>query len=304
MIYCIYEIVRESRFNMAVKQHYKLPFTLDTGPLDIEINLSAQNSNMSFSKRPVTVKFFIMAAIAGCAWFMLTFNSPLSHGSFLSLTIWSLAYFGVVGMMLAPTKTKDMGYNWFMPSIQYLFKVNRHVGTRGNDATGPVHMLLDLKQVKNDGLLVFNNGDVGQILNIVGFGSILMFDSDRDMVLSDTNKFYRNLPAGSVIIFDTRQSPQKVETQIANLKEQARNREIKSKALKNLQKNELLTLRQYVGRQFKSTHQVMIVRTPDVEHMQAFNSHLSTVAGGSFIRSAEIMEQEDVIEYMKDLKGS
>ena len=244
-----------------------------------------------------------MAAVAGCAWFMLTFNSPLSHGSFLSLTVWSLAYIGVVGMMLAPTKTKGMGYDWFMPSIQYLFKVNRHVGTRGNDATGSVHMLLDLNKVQNDGLLVFNNGDVGQILNIVGFGSILMFDSDRDMVLSDTNKFYRNLPAGIVIVYDTRQSPQKVEAQIANLKEQARNREIKSKALRALQKNELITLRQYVGRQFKSTHQVMVIRAKDVEHMQAFNSYLASVAGGAFIRSAEIMEQEDVIDYMKDLKG-
>lgn len=289
---------------MAVKQQYKLPFTLDTGPLDIEINLSAQNSNMSFSKRPVTVKFFIMAAAAAAAWFMITFNSPLAHGSVLSLVLWSLSYFAVVGMMLAPTKTKGMGYDWFMPSIQYLFKVNRHVGTKSVDATGPVHMLLDLNQVKNDGLLIFDNGDVGQILNIVGFGSILMFDSDRDQVLADTNKFYRNLPAGAVVIYDTRQSPQKVETQIHNLKEQARNREINSKALKALQKNELLTLRQYVGQQFKSTHQVMIIRTSDVEHLQAFNSQLATVAGGSFIRSAEVMEQEDVFEYMKDLKGS
>ena len=65
----------------------------------------------------------------------------------------------------------------------------------------------------------------------------------------------------------------------------------------------MITLRQYVGRTFKSTHQVMVIRAKDVEHMQAFNSYLSSIAGCAFVRSTEIMEQEDVIEYMKDLKG-
>lgn len=288
---------------MAVKKKYKLPFTLDTSQLDIELDLSPQNSNLSFSKRPITVKLFLFIAISIVLWMMLTFQTGIRHGSIVSILLWSVSYFWLVFMILSPTKTQMLGYSWVKPSLQYFFGVNRHVNTKGIDASEPLEALMDVKSVSGDGLIEFYDGDVGLIYGIVGFGSVLMFDSDRDIVIDDTSKFNRNLPLGVKLIYDTRQAPQKIEAQKAHLRNQARNLQSKSKGLKELQRKEMYFMKNYVGKAFKSTHQIMVVRALDEEHLASFKEHLNTFAGGSFLRSVEVYEQEDVLLYLKDLKG-
>lgn len=289
---------------MAVRKQYKIPFTIDTGPMDIEMNLTPSNSNVTVSKRPITLKLFMFAVLGVLIYFAVTFQTPIKSGSIISIIFWTLAYFGFLLMCLSPTKTKQLGYSWIKPSLEFLLKINRHVGTKSKDFAAPVAALYDVRTIHEDGKITFYNGDVGRIYGIVGYGSVLMFSSDRDNVLEDTNTFYRNLPTGVTLIFDTRQSPQKVDAQLANLKEQASKVQVKSKGLRDLQKEEFYVMKNYVGREFKSTHQIMIARAADDEHLDGFEEHLSGSSGNAFLRSAELFEQEDVKDYIKELRGA
>lgn len=288
---------------MGVKKKYKLPFTLDTSTLDIELDLSSKNSNMSLSKRPITVKLFMFGVASASAWIMITMNTGIRNGSILAIALWSIAYFWVSFLLLSPTKTQMMGYSWVKPSLEYMLKVNRHVGTRGSDPSGPVEALVDVKAVGANGMILFNNKDVGEIYEVVGYGSVLMFDHDRDSVLADASDFYRNLPLGVTLIYDTQQAPQKVIEQRMHLRDQARNLKTKSKGLRALQRYENVALRDYVGKSFKSIHQLMIVRAIDKEHLESFHEHMTTLQGSNFIRSLAVYDQDDIYNYLKDLKG-
>lgn len=283
---------------------YKIPTSLDASYVDLEFNL--QTKDGLGPQTPVNGKTIILGLIAIVAWFYIVFQTPIGDGGFLIIAGFTIVWLILAFLLVKPDKTKRHGFELIVPMINYIPKSGRRADVRSFDNLTTIQNITGIESVDpEDGMLHFVDGTVGRVYSVVGSASILMFDQDKSMILDKVDNFYRKLPVGVEIIFDTVKESQRTDIQAESAIRGFKDLNVKSKGLSKLYKERHQILKYGVGEKFKSIHQYAVIKAPKDESLSAGESLIFSDAEneGLMFKRVETLGYDDVVRYIKQLYG-
>lgn len=262
---------------MAVKQVYKIPTSLNRSFLDHEVSLSG--GGFQAKPLPMKVMLFWAGSILLLFWVASsTFVADASWYLILFVVIWWLlatAFFG------AYSKTKEMKFMSVPALLAYLPVSARRVLTRKSTNPSAFYSVVGIDSISNNGLIKYADGTYAQAYLVVGSASVLLFDEDRRSILNRVESFWRKVDTNCEIILVTTKEPQRVYQQVANLDRRNLALEIRDPELRELMDEQFDILNDYVGTQFKSIHQYMILKGDNLEALRRAHSVLQAEVEGS-----------------------
>lgn len=286
------------------KKNYKIPTSLDATYFDMEFNLKSKNG--VGINHPVSAKVIIFSLLSMFGWFYLTFQTFIGQGSVLVAVGFSITWLIMSFLLIKQDKSKRMGLELVLTMINYLPKSNRNVSTRLADNVMPLKQITNIDKVdEEDGMIHFLDGYVGHVYHIVGSASTLMFDHDKKIILRKVDSFYRKLPVGIDVIYDTVYEGHSVHEQLATVREDAKNLRLKSKGLQALLKERHDILKYAIddNKDLASLHQYLVVRAPNGEGLREFENLLvGDIEGeGLMFRLAWTLDYEDTVRYLNSI---
>ena len=255
------------------KKRYKIPTTLDVSYFDMEFNLKTKDG-LGFAK-PVSAKLIVLSLFSLFAWFYLVFQTFIVKGGVIVVVGFTLAWILFSVLMVKSDKTKRAGIELVISMFNYIPKAGRYVPVRMSDSVYKFQSLLNVKDVDpEDGLVYFLDGAIGHVYHVVGSASSLMFEQDKVAILDKVDSFYRKLPVGIEIIYDTVYEGHSVEDQIRSVKKDIANLQSKSKGLRKLllEQKEVLEVAINNNQGLTSLHQYLVVRVKNEAELQEFES--------------------------------
>lgn len=135
---------------------------------------------------------------------------------------------------------------------------------------------------------------------VTGSASILLFAEDKNAVLNRVEGFWRTQSTECETIFITTKSSQKVYKQLANLKRRYDNLECRDPDLIMLANEQFHDLKDFVGREFKSIHQYMILKADNKEALlKAKNTLQAEVENsGQMIKHCSALLYDDIVDLL------
>lgn len=290
------------------KQRFKIPATLDVSYMDMEFHLKSKNG-VGITK-PVSAKVIVFALLAGFAWFYIAFQTFIGKGGIPFVIGFTIAWVGLSVLLIRVDKTKRTGLELVFSMLNYLPKSGRFVPVRMSDWVYRLQALLNVKTAEpEDGRILFLDGAVGHCYHIVGSASALMFEQDKQIILDKVDAFYRKLPVGVEIIFDTVYEGHSVDEQLASVEVTRRNLNSQSKGLQGLldEQHDILKYAINNHQGLTSLHQYLVVRAPSEAALSEFeNLLIGDVEGdGLMFRLAKTLNYQEVERYFKSfINGS
>lgn len=251
---------------MATKQSYKIPYGLEQSYSDMTMAL--QSSDGSVGKVvPVFTVLGYVCSILLCMFFVM--NTPIGHtGHPIQIALFIILWAALTIVLLKPDGTRRMNIQKVMTLLNYLPKSSRHVYTRMRNDAGAYWNVFGIDCIDEDGYIRFLDGTVGYMYRIVGSASVLLFEADRDAIISRVDKFYRKWDHETEIIYVTMKEAQKVYRQLANLEHRYANLKNDDSDLRDLGEEQFRILKNHVGSEFKSIHQYMILKSNNLEALK------------------------------------
>lgn len=286
------------------KSVYKIPTSLDASYVDLEFNL--QTKDGLGPQTPVNGKTILLGLIAIIAWFYIIFQTPIGKGGILVVVGFTIAWLVLAVLLVKPDKTKKHGFELIVTMINYLQKSNRRANVRLFDNLATMQHITGIKHVDpEDGMLHFMDGTVGRVYSVVGSASILMFDQDKSMILDKVDNFYRKLPVGVEIVFDTVKESQRTDIQTESAIRGFKQLNVKSRGLATLYKERHQILKYGVGEKFKSIHQYAVLKAPKAESLSEGESLIISDAEneGLMFKRVDTLNYEDVVRYIQQFYG-
>lgn len=286
------------------KDSYKIPSSLDASYVDLEFNL--QTKDGLGPQTPVNGKTILLGLGAIIGWFFFMFQTPVGDGGLLIAGGFTVAWLLLAILLVKPDKTKRHGFELIISMINYLPRSGRRANVRSFDSLATMQAITGVESVdKEDGMVHFVDGTVGRIYRVVGTASILMFDQDKAMILEKVDNFYRKLPVGVEIMFDTVKESQRTDIQMRSAINGYKNLNKKSPGLQKLYKERHHILKYGVGDRFKSIHQYTILKAPKEESLREGEALIFSDAEneGLMFKRAEALDYRGVGRYIRQLYG-
>ncbi len=283
------------------KESYKIPTSLTSNYLDMEIAI--QKDAVGFRPMPVRVILFWIAGIF--IWFYLTFNggSIFRESPLWVKILFSLAWFALVFVLANRDAQQRMQIEYFPALMKYIVKANRTVHTRRTDDAGAFYGIVGIDSIDNSGLVHYSDGTYGYWYAVVGSASALIFDEDKDAIVTRVDNFYKKLQPDAQIEYVTVKTSQNVATQLAHLDAQQQALEFADPDVNNLFVEQYKLLRDEVGQKFRSIHQYMILKGDNREALSSLNSTLlSEVQNSSLmIKRCDPLYEEQILTILKSI---
>lgn len=312
---------------MTMRNRYAVRVSLDESRLNTPVDLFSADSAIQI-KREVTARTFLLVAlsIVGIIWiFTHTF---MQHGGLLGILVFVIGYAWMTSLIAGVTPDNREGYQ-LMPSMyEYLFKENRDISSRPLSKDLPVirHVSNIAGYDKDHDYILFNNGDIGQIFELSGNASMLSFDSDLSSTIDSAQRFFSSLGNNVTLIYDTVTGPQRVVDQVDGKSEQidnlspifdydihhrGENGEYRGNAytaannnIRNLMYTQRTILEDYIGKEFQSLRQYVMIRAINVDSLYHARDWLFTQqsnAGDTYIKSARMLSYDETVDYLKGI---
>lgn len=280
---------------MAAKQSYKIPYGLEQSYSDMVISLQSKDGSVG-KVLPLLVVGTYTFSFLGCM-FCVTKTFIGSMGNPLQIVLFIVLWTLLTVVLAQYDGTRRMNAQRVVTLLNYLPKGARYVFTRMHNDAGPFWRVLGIESITNDGFITFTDGTVGFMYRVVGSASILLFESDRDAIVQRVDNFYRKWDQTTEIIYVTTKEAQKVYRQMANLKRRYANLKNDDPDLRDLGEEQFRILRDYVGSEFKSIHQYMILKSENKEALRVANNILESEVESSalMIKQCTPLEYEDEI---------
>lgn len=284
---------------MAHKQTYKIPSALDRSFLDHEVPISG--GGMTAPPIPLKVILFWLGSIMMLFWVM--------SQSWVSSSAWFLQVFVVIWWLLTTLflgkhgKTKELNIFTIPALINYVPAAARRVTTRSKSSPSGFYSLVGIDEIDETGFIRWNDGTVGQAYSVVGSASVLLFESDRQAILDRVDAYWRKSDTNIEHIFITTKEPQKVWKQMLNLERQNQNLVNRDPELFELMDEKYEILKDYVGGQFNSVHQYLILKGDNPEALRRGHILLQAEAEDSrmMFRDCSTLDDNDVIEMLRTI---
>ncbi len=304
---CVCKNKKGGMADMA-KSSFKIPTSLDSTYLDMEIALQSQDG---VGVKPLPLKVILFYIMGVLFLVYLGLESFLSEAGFGYVVAFAFFWILLLVLLGKSDKSKRMGVMLLPTLLNYLPKASRLVTTRKGDVAAPFLQILGIEAVDENGLVHFTDGSLGYWYAVVGSASVLLFEDDRNSIIDRVENFYRKIDEHVEISFQTSKEAQRVHNQIVAL--DARYQNLREQGAVNDDINALVqeqydTLTEFVGRDFSSIHQYMLIRGDNKEAlMGAVNVLASEVDNSSLmIKRCMPMYRDDVYDFLRKIyrKGS
>lgn len=261
------------------KEVYKIPADLNQSYLDMELAIQGKDG-LGLKPLPIKVILSWIASVMLC--FLCCTKTFIQYGGFLLIVAFVMLWFGLSYFLLKTDKTKRMAVQDLISFMAYVPSTSRKLFTRLSNDTMAFYRLLNIDIINNDtGLISFNDGTFGYCMSVVGTASVLLFDDDRTAILNRVDNFYRKIGTDVEIIYVTSKESQKIVHQIANLKRKFDSLNNNDPDLRACAEEQFSTLKNYVGGQFKSIHQYLILKADNKEVLTVAKNAVKTESENS-----------------------
>lgn len=254
------------------KRSYKIPATLADNYLNMEIALQSKDG-VGLKPLPIRVILVWILGLFGLFFFEMNAKSVLTEASLFVRLIFAVAWAALIYVLTKVDKSHRMQIELIPSILKYLQKSNRHVLTRRTSNAGPFYGIVGIESIdEKTGRVKYMDGTYGYWYGVVGTASVLLFPEDRDAILDRVDDFYKKVQSDCEIIFMTTKEPQRVAKQTAHLIAQYKALAFKDKDIDALVQEQYKVLTEFVGKEFKSLHQYMIIKGDNEEALSAINN--------------------------------
>lgn len=283
------------------KDSYHVPYGLDQSYMDMTISLNSKDGTVG-KVLPMLVVVSYVASFLLCLFCLSkTFIGSMSNlpQKILFVILW-------VALTIVLTSfdgTRRMNMQRIMSLLNYLPRKARYVYTRTNRDATAFYNIAGIKGIEDDGLIYYEDGTFGYWYRVVGSASILLFDTDRDAIITRVDNFYRKWECDSEITFVTAKESQKVYRQLFNLQRRYENLKNDDQDLRDLTEEQFYILKNYVGKEFKSIHQYMLVKSKNKEALRVATSIVESEVENSslMIKQCVPLDKEDVLPLLASI---
>ena len=258
---------------------YKIPDSLDKTFLDVEI---AIRNNDGLGIKPLPVKVILAALVSIVLLFWLASQTFIATGGPLTIVLFCIGWIAMTVLLLIPDKTGTMQFEKLPVLFNYLPKANRYVSTKTSGRASDFMSICGIKDIDpENGLISFVDGSYGFALSVVGSGSALLFETDRELILNRVDTFYRNMRTNYEFIYITRRAAQNVTKPLAAMDKRLEELKNDDRELYALALMERDYLADRVGKRFRSVHQYLIIKAPNLELLEDGQMFVDTEARSS-----------------------
>ena len=287
-----------------MKQSYKIATSLDRSYLDVEVALQAK-SGVGLRPLPLATIAVWIAAIFGGFILVMNQSLPLSY-----LPLWAKILFMVALLAFTFFATSRDGGNQsrfaaLRNMCEYMFvRKSRMVKTRSTDPATQFARIVGIKSInEKTGMVTYSDGTVAYFYRITGNASNLLFDSDKEAIITRVDNFYRKMPDFIRMEFVTVKEAQKVDLQKANMKRMFQTRDNRDIDIERVMKLSYKMLDEFVGGEFRSIHQYLILYAGSKEYLDKVHAILDNECRASTLMfsSIEALYKEDVTRLLKTI---
>ncbi|MBO5435620.1 hypothetical protein J6A31_07490 [bacterium] len=283
------------------KTTYKIPASLNENYMSMEIAIQSKDG---VGLKPLPVRVILVWLFSVLALFYLEFNeaSIIIKGGLGIQILFAVTWLAFTYLMASVDKSHRMQIELLPALLKYLQKSNRHVLTRRTSNANPFYGIVGIDSIdKDSGMVTYMDGTYGYWFSVVGTASVLLFPEDRDAILDRVGEFYKKIQPDCEIIYITTKEPQKVTRQIAHLMAQHKHLEFKDPDIDALVKEQYETLTNFVGKEFKSLHQYMVIKGDNREALTNINNTLRNECESSamMFKQCTALYQEDIQAVLK-----
>lgn len=281
------------------KQVYKIPTSLKRSLLDHEITLSGGG----FQAKPLPVKVLLFWVVSILTLFWVTTSSFVASSAWWLIALVVIWWLVATGFMGQYSKTKEMKFMSVPALMEYMPVAARRVLTRKSANPSAFHSVVRIDSIDETGLIKYSDGGYGQAYLVVGSASILLFEEDRKAILNAVDSFWRKVDTTCEYIFMTTKEPQRVFRQIANLERRNLRLDTRDPELKELLDEQYDILTGYVGAEFKSIHQYLVIKADNLEALQRAHTVLQSEVEGSalMIKGCTMLDGAEATEMLSVL---
>lgn len=245
------------------KQAYKIPTDLDASHLDMEIAI--QNKD-GIGAKPLPIKVLLTYVASALLCFYVVSHTVIGQGSVFQIILFVI-FWAILTFQLARfDKTKQMQAQLIPVLFDYIPKANRKILTRTSCKANAFYNIAKIEDIDKDtGLVTYTDGTFGYWYRVVGSASILLFEDDKNAILSRVDSFYRKIGTDCECCFITTKESQKVFRQVASLKRRYDSLTTDEPDLLKIADEQFNILKNYVGNTFKSIHQYLVIKADNKE---------------------------------------
>lgn len=281
------------------KSVFKIPTSLDRSFLDHEIALAGGGWQM----RPVPTKviLFWVASLMILFWVCTsTFVSSADWWIIFLVVVWWAAATAFFGQY---SKTKEMRFMSLPALVEYTPRHARRVITRRGSDPAPFSSVTGIKNVDETGYIEWLDGTVGQVYLVVGSASILVFEEDKQAILNRVDAFWRKIDTDVDYIWITTKEPQRVYRQLGNLELLNQGLDVRDPELFELLDERYSVLKDYVGGQFTSIHQYLVLKADNLETLRRAHTLVKAEVEGSslMIKQASMLGSDDLYDMLRTI---
>lgn len=282
---------------MAVKEAYKIPHDLNASYADMEIAIQSKDG---MGLKPLPIKVILTFLGSAVVLFWMISHSFVADGKLWQQILFGIIWMGLTSVMVSYDKTRRMKVQIIPTLVEYIPKLNRHVIVRRTMPANEFMGIVRTRKINENGLIEYVDGSFGYIYRITGAASILLFDKDKDAIISRVDSFFRKIGTNCDIIFVTVKEPQKVYRQVAALKRKYDRLGKNDDELKALAEDQFDTLQNYVGAQFKSIHQYLVIKANNKEALTQNKNVLQAEVENStrMFKSCVALYEDDITEFL------
>lgn len=274
------------------KKVYQVPRGLNQTFLDVEIGMRT-SSGVGF--RPVQMKTVLAFIMSASVCYFLVTNVFRGGGSPLLTVLFVLFWILLTILLFKPDRSGDMNVYRVPALLRYLTPGSRDVVCRSTSPAGPFYQVSNFDTVDEDtGMVHFVDGSVAYVYRVTGSASVLLFDDDRDGIVDRVDSFYRNMRTEYELIYITTRKAQDVVRQVNAMTDRI-NRLVRPEdyELRALAQTQREVLADYVGGQYRSIHQYLVIRAKSLEGLEAGRNMLEAEVQNSGLMFKRVVSLYD-----------
>lgn len=288
---------------MAVKQSYGIRTPMLSTALDTEITLQKDGVGL----KPLPIKFVIITICSACLCLKASTSQMVSVGNIVQRTVFVCMWITMTILLFMTDKTKRMNFQSIISLLNYMaISSNRKVITRRDVPATAMLDMCNIKSIDKSGVIKFADHNFGYMYRVTGTASVLLFDTDKMQIINAVDNFYRKIDGNTEYIFMTLKEPQKIYNQAAAVKHRYNRLSVYDPDLNDLCNNQLIMLRDVVGKKYQSIHQYMIVKSDSLESLTAAKITLQNEldASGLFIKRCIPLYEDEILEALASIYTS
>lgn len=283
---------------MPAKPSYRVPYPLAQAYSDMTIALQSKDGSVGRVVPMIWVLSYVFSALA--CLLVMSKGFIRTYGTIWEKILFVLLWAALTVVLTKFDGTRRMNIQRVSTVINYLPRKSRRVYTRNTRSAIPFWRIAGIQSIEPDGLITYADQTYGYFYRVVGSASILLFEADQEAILTRVDNFFKKWQTDAEVIFITSKEGQKVYRQMANLQKRYESLQNDDPDLRDLAEEQFRILRDFVGKEFKSIHQYMVIKADNKEALRVGNSILQTEVENSalFIKQCVPLEQRETLEFL------